>query len=243
MCIIIHSKHGDLINKDELYTAYENNPHGFGLMWAEGGRVQVHHDVCDFDTIWETLLDIEGIPHALHFRWVTRGELTLDQCHPFQVTDKDQSGRDIFMMHNGTLYFLNSHVQAFSGRKSDTQIFAEHTGEILRSKSDPRVLFSERVQSNMHKRIRSHNKMLFLTDEGEWHYFNRNQGAENEDFWVSNVYSFEPGYRGKSTAAIVKPRKGNGKGKKKGKKKGLTHQISIDEAYAKGYVVRRGKSA
>jgi hypothetical protein len=197
MCIIILSHDGNLPDKDMLRTAYENNPDGFGVMWVDNGRVQTKHGLFTFDQVWESLEDLEGIPWSMHLRYVTRGKRVVTQCHPFEVSSKRQSGRDIWMMHNGTFMFLNERVKAYGGLKSDTEVFANYLAEILRSKQNPdKVLFSSQVQENMKKKVESFNKMVFLTDEGRFEVFNEEGGVWlDNDMWASNTYSFQDGYR------------------------------------------------
>ena len=195
MCIIVNSKRGELPPKDKLHTAYVNNPHGCGIMWADQGEVKVTQGVWKFDQIWEHLEALEGTPYAMHRRWVTRGKLGDAQCHPFRLTEKSLQGRDIWMMHNGTMFFLNNEVKKFNDRKSDTQIFAGHLAEVLRGQSDPEILFSDDVQDKMKSSMGGHNRLLFMTDEGKTHILNRSQGVEDSEFWYSNDYSFEKGYR------------------------------------------------
>lgn len=197
MCIILLSQNGNLPNKDMLRVAHENNPDGFGVMWVKNGRVQTKHGLFSFDQVWESLVDLEGIPWSMHLRYVTRGKRVESQCHPFQITSKNQSGRDIWMMHNGTFMFLNERVKAFGNSKSDTEVFANSLSEVLKSKPNPdKVLFSEPVQANMRKKIESWNKMVFLTDEGRFEIFNQQEGLWlTEDMWASNDYSFKVGHR------------------------------------------------
>lgn len=197
MCIIIQSKTGALPEKDNLRLAYDNNPHGFGLMWAEDDQVEVIHGILDFEQIWQSLQYVKGNPFALHFRWVTRGELEHNQCHPFQIGSRDTHGEDIWMMHNGTFFFLNSEVRKWQGQKSDTQLFATHLGTVLQGEKSSEVLFSKHVQENMKRKIGKHNKMIFLTDDGRMEIFNESAGKHDHDFWYSNVYSFISGYRNK----------------------------------------------
>lgn len=264
MCIIMLSEVGDLPNKDKLKVAYDNNPHGFGVMWVEDGRVQTEHGLYTFEQVWETLERLEGTPWCMHLRWVTRGKLSVNQCHPFQISSKALSGRDIWMMHNGTFMFLNEKVAAFGGLKSDTECFADGLREILRGHLQPaKVLFSDQIQRNMKRKIEPFNKMVFLTDEGHFKIFNQEAGEWlNNSMWVSNTYSFQVGYRMfsgatvrvSSTAPNAKvwaPISNYKKGKKKKKggksnKDKLNKLLSEQEQKApnmKGSVVKRVRTA
>ncbi len=89
MCIILLSQNGKLPDKDMLRVAHENNPDGFGVMWVKNGRVKTKKGLFTFDQVWDSLVDLEGIPWSMHLRFVTRGEKVDDQCHPFQITSKN----------------------------------------------------------------------------------------------------------------------------------------------------------
>lgn len=221
MCIIVHSKNGNLPDYSRMKVAFDNNPHGFGIMQADGGEIYVHRGVADsFDDIWEELELVEGKPWVMHLRWVTRGTKGTRQCHPFKIADKRASGSDIYMMHNGTFFFLDDAVKKFKGSKSDTEVFSMHMSEMLRQYSDAKtVLFSHSVQSKMRSKIGNHNRIVFMTDDGSVRIFNREAGVEDSDFWFSNAYSFENGYRTKKTVSnklnyLLKPKNKKNKNKK-----------------------------
>lgn len=196
MCIIIHSKEGALPDRNRLETAWVNNPHGFGLMYVDEGRVVAEHTLPKtFAEVWNHLQFVEGIPWALHFRWVTRGKKSISQCHPFQVASKDDFGKDLYMMHNGTLTFLDDVVALTKGEQSDTKMFADILGKTVARLQDPDLLFGAAAQQYLHKEIGSWNKLLFLDSDGKFRYMNRFGGKDDGDFWYSNTYSFQKNYR------------------------------------------------
>lgn len=196
MCIIVHSKEGTLPDRNRLETAWVNNPHGFGLMYVDDGRVVAQHTLPKtFEDVWSHLKWVEGIPWALHFRWVTRGKKAIDQCHPFQVTSMEELGKDLFMMHNGTLSFLDDVVALTRGEKSDTKMLAEILGKTAHRLQDPDLLFGVAAQQYLQKEIGAWNKLLFLDSDGKFRYMNRYAGKDDGDFWYSNTYSFQKNYR------------------------------------------------
>lgn len=197
MCVIILSKSGKLPDKDKFRIAHENNPDGFGVMWSENGQAKTIHGLFSFDECWETLESLQDIPWCMHLRFMTAGRTQLSQCHPFQVSSKDQTGRDIWMVHNGTMFWLSQQVKTYGGSKSDTEVFAEGLREALRRYDEPdKVLFSEPVKAKMLKKLESYNKLVFMTDKGHFEIFNEGSGRWlSRNMWSSNTYSFIPGYR------------------------------------------------
>jgi len=120
MCIIIYNPEGKELDKNQLKLAYDNNPHGFGVMWHQDDRVYSMRQMANFDQFLRTVSQFNGVSHAIHLRWRTKGELGIDQCHPWEILSKGNDDPiDLCMMHNGTLHKLPSHRT-----KSDTQIFA-----------------------------------------------------------------------------------------------------------------------
>lgn len=200
MCVIILSKNGKLPDKDKFKIAYENNPDGFGVMWADRGQAKTIHGLFSFDECWETLESLRGTPWCLHLRFATAGRKALSQCHPFQVSSKKQSGQDIWMVHNGTMFWLSQQVKSYGGDKSDTEIFAEGLREALSRHNEPdKVLFSEPVKTKMLKKLELFNKLVFMTDNGHFEIFNEGSGRWlSRTMWTSNTYSFEEGYRSKA---------------------------------------------
>lgn len=191
MCIILYNENGKKLDKNRLETAYNNNPHGYGVMWNEGGRVNTVKGLCDFDQIWQLTKMLEGTTYALHFRWQTMGDISEARCHPFEVLTKDQHGLDLVMMHNGTIFSLPKDKE-----KSDTQIFAERfSSKILEKDPEFKFDYFHKIDSA----IGLHNKMIFMSSDNRTFFVNKNNGVNIEGIWYSNTYSFEKGYRTKKT--------------------------------------------
>lgn len=200
MCIILHNQKGKRLDKKDVQVAYDNNPHGFGIMWLEDDRINVIKGLCDFKQIWQMLKMFEGLPHCLHLRWRTSGEIIEDHCHPFKVLDKDLHGLDLCVAHNGTIY----HWPLVDG-KSDTQIFCEKLSKNILTK-DPTYQF--KFLHKLERFIGTPNKLVLMASDGRTFILNENQGRYIDDIWYSNVYSLEVGYRAKALArsrAITMP--------------------------------------
>ena len=120
MCIIVYKPKGaSLPSKDTLRTCWENNPHGAGIMWADGSNVRIQKGFMSWDAFDRALdevtskLDVVATPMALHFRIATHGAVKPGCCHPFAVKDSYERMRqthisaDVGFMHNGTLSGLD----------------------------------------------------------------------------------------------------------------------------------------
>jgi predicted glutamine amidotransferase len=195
MCVILYNDGGKKLDKQHLKIAYDNNPHGYGIMWVEGDRVNITKGICDFDQIWQVLNMFNGITYALHFRWRTAGKITTEQCHPFTVLNKEEHGIDLAMVHNGTIFSMTKHPE-----KSDTQLFAEMLSNKIVEK-DP--YFRMNYFHKLEKHIGNHNKMVLMSSDNRTFFINKNSGKYIDDIWYSNTYSLQSGYR----KSIIKPKK------------------------------------
>ncbi len=96
MCIIaIKCKGVDMPSEETLKTMWVNNPHGAGLMYADGdGKVYIDKGYMDWTSFIgrihtlgdpETLKDMAII---MHFRIATHGGINPSCTHPFPVSDR-----------------------------------------------------------------------------------------------------------------------------------------------------------
>lgn len=105
MCNIAWLKAGMRFKKDKFWNMVYNNPHGFGIILKDNGRLQVireYHAENDPQKIWDLLEDNIDIERILHCRWQTDGDFTLDNVHPFPVIST--SKREVWFAHNGVLH-------------------------------------------------------------------------------------------------------------------------------------------
>lgn len=187
MCVILYNESGKKLSKPFLEVAYNNNPHGYGIMWFEQNRVNTIKGICDFEQIWQITNMLQGMRYALHFRWRTAGKISDEQCHPFQVLNHETHGLDLYMMHNGTIFSMPKDPD-----KSDTQIFAERfTDKIL--EKDPE--YNLNYFNKLEKVIGGHNKMVFMTSDNRTFFVNKDSGKYIDNIWYSNTYSLQSGYR------------------------------------------------
>ena len=108
MCIIVNNPQGKKLDKKLLSVAYDNNPHGVGVMWQEDNSVHTIKSLMKFEDLWTVTKHLAGLNYSLHFRWRTVGPIQEEQCHPHRILDKSKHGIDLFMMHNGTINGIKS---------------------------------------------------------------------------------------------------------------------------------------
>lgn len=133
MCIIVYKPAGiELPGKETLRECWDNNPHGAGLMWADGNRVNLQKGYMSWDEFEAALdevtksIDAASTPMALHFRIATHGAIVPGCCHPFAVKDSFERMRqteisaEVGFMHNGTLSGLETDDDT-----SDSMAFAK----------------------------------------------------------------------------------------------------------------------
>jgi predicted glutamine amidotransferase len=112
-----------------LQNAVWNNPHGYGLIIQDGDKLTVTRQLNPEGTTPEEvdklLRDNGGFTRFLHLRWMTEGDITLDNVQPFRVYNK--KGHEIWFMHNGTLYDYKPGKleNGTEDPRSDSRIFAD----------------------------------------------------------------------------------------------------------------------
>src|SRR5271157_5457445 len=124
MCLLITSDTGKLPDSDLVLSAWNQNPDGFGLVYADNGQLTVHKGL-ELSQLQSVLPDALDHPYMLHFRWATHGTVNTDNCHPFRVIRKQ-----LYMAHNGILP-----IKIVNPQMSDTWHLAKHIqSEIDRTK-------------------------------------------------------------------------------------------------------------
>lgn len=191
MCLIVHNPNGSKLNKQLMLNAYDNNPHGFGLLWLnDDNELSELKELSNFNIFWSTLKSLEGYSYSFHLRWKTSGEINLNHCHPFKVLNKNMHGHDLYMFHNGHILGLND-----SKQKSDSQIFSEilqqmYVDNFLNKDLLEFFTFIEKGKNGINKV----NRFLFLTNN-RYKIINKSLGLTIDNVWYSNYYSFIKGYR------------------------------------------------
>jgi hypothetical protein len=200
MCVIINREPNVEISFDKIKSACTVNPHGFGLMFAEDGKLTIirqfdekGNDPEEVARLLETYKDHQV---SLHLRFMTIGEKSSDNCHPYVTCTKDDDLIDVAFMHNGTL----SDFRRDNSRMSDSYHFNE---EIVRplflrfAHFDPEepVLKDPLFQSILGKYCGTTSVFNLMDGEGNILVINESRGVKYEGWWASNDYSFNRFHR------------------------------------------------
>jgi hypothetical protein len=156
------------------------------MMWVEDDRVKT---ITGLFTLEEILGHWRTHKHrsiAVHFRFSTKGSITVDNCHPFKVLDKDEDGVDLYMMHNGSIPGLGER-----GGKSDTRLWIETYLRPRLLAEGYEVIKKQEVRDEIGRRITIKNKLFFLASDGWNGFVNRAEGHLLGDTWYSNLYSLK----------------------------------------------------
>ena len=191
MCLIIQANKPQVITKNMMNCAYLNNDDGFGLMYANKGKVQVQKigkpkSFKAITKVWDSYKDLD-VPIGLHFRFNTNGESSKSMSHPFQVLNKEENSRDVWVMHNGP----QLPTPMLEDKKSDTHQFVKW---ILKPQlsNEPELLYNPDWQEMLADMIGS-DKLLFLDSKTEeFTIINEQEGKTTDDMWLSNSYSLQP---------------------------------------------------
>ena len=196
MCLLVKQPASTAFTKDFIEDVYRKNSDGFGVMYAEDGKLHVYKclpaSAEDMYNFYAT--HAEGRDCIWHARMQTHGDIDLDNCHPYKVTDS------IYMAHNGVLASGNDADRT----KSDTGHFIKN---IIRPalQADPDLLLDENWIDFIGGLIGRSNKFGFVRADGVMAVVNEDAGVEFVGAWLSNTYAwsttkfgFRSAYQGQS---------------------------------------------
>ncbi len=180
MCILIHHPANVAFNDALLNDFYSYNSDGFGAMYVENGSIVVIKTLgkpAEINTLYRDTL--KGRECIIHYRMKTHGDIDMDNCHPYKVTD------DLWMAHNGILSMGNP----IDPKRSDTWHFIEY---ILKPAMlhNPNIILDPDYQRYIEKMIGATNKFAFLHSSGEVVVLNYEAGVEHQGAWLSNTYAW-----------------------------------------------------
>lgn len=183
MCLLVKQPSTTAFTNDFLEDVYNKNSDGFGVMYAEGGKVHVYkclprsaQEMVDFYA-----KHAEGRDCIWHARMQTHGDIDIDNCHPYMVTD------DIYLAHNGVLSCGNNADRS----KSDTWHFIRN---IMRPAltAEPDLMLDPTWISFIGAMIGSSNKFGLVRADGHMVVINESSGVEFVGAWLSNTYAWTP---------------------------------------------------
>lgn len=179
MCLAVYHAPASpaTLTKRQWLNAADNNPDGIGLLWAVNGELRSRKWLPDgrrkpLMEAWGAYVNLRrlGVPMAVHFRYTTHGENTLDNTHPFFVRD------DLAFVHNGVLDCSFPTDKA----KSDTYVF----NEMLKT-LPPNFLDSANLWRLVEMAAEG-SKLVFLRADGKAWIANMGLGHWDQGSWFSN---------------------------------------------------------
>ena len=193
MCLIIAKEVPEVqIPLDHIRAAYSNNNDGFGIAYAEGGRVHVTKGLFELPVIEQLFNEHAGKRFVAHFRFATCGGVTVENCHPFKILDKETDGKDLYMVHNGVIRNVDS-----TATESDTAVFVKNMLVPL-FKQDPNLIYTADFRKLLEEAIGGGNKLTFIDGDGQIIIINEDAGSRSEQLgntWYSNKYSLNVSHR------------------------------------------------
>ena len=116
------AKPADLTGQLQTFFSHsETNPHGWGMMYENGGRVTVRSaEKAAESAVLPALLGELPPQRAMlaHIRYATVGRVREENCHPF--TAADITGREWTLIHNGTIYSGGDTYRYYKQQSGDT---------------------------------------------------------------------------------------------------------------------------
>ena len=188
MCLLITQKSNSPALSDEwLEDFYSYNADGVGVMYAQAGSLIVEKilpkNADDFVHFYRN--HIQGKDCAFHLRMRTHGDTDLTNCHPYEVLNQQEHGRDLWLMHNGILSTGN----ASDTSKSDTWHYIRDYLRPMLSGS-PDFAFTPEFRSLIGSHIGSGNKFVLMDNLGNMSVVNQEAGVYWAGLWLSNEYAW-----------------------------------------------------
>jgi glutamine amidotransferase len=196
MCLLCVIQPGVTPTREQLYTAAESNPHGFGYAFLTNDKIITGRGMDAEDVIERFLRIREGLTDCyamFHARFTTHGSTNKSNCHPFRVGGDE----DIVLGHNGILPLDPA------DNRSDTRMFAEDWLPELGVESlDDPTMFAE-----LERWAGSKVAVFSLSPKLQKNVYilNEHMGHWDKGIWWSN-YSYEPYVSCSPSKYAAKPR-------------------------------------
>lgn len=191
MCLLVEQTASTNFSDEFLIDVYSKNRDGLGIMYAENGKVVVKKTIPanagEFVEFYRQYAD--GKDCIWHARMQTHGDIDLENCHPYYVTD------ELWMAHNGVLSSGNDN----DDKKSDTWHFIRNVIQPA-IEGNKYLVHDLEWQAFIGDLIGSTNKFGFMTGDGQTVIINRKSGVEFNGAWLSNTYAWTPSKFGFKTA-------------------------------------------
>ncbi len=196
MCVIIIKNPGITIPKEKIVSACHVNNDGFGISVIKDKELLSFKGYSpkgnDPDEVYRLMTEYHDLPMYLHLRFTTKGEKSLDNCHPFPLVTEE--GFTLNLMHNGTLYDFGPKD---SDQRSDTRAFAEDFAQPLSEAFFARnglEMVHDPVYQKILDKYSGNGYFVVYDNLGNYHVAG-GEGHTHEGWWSSNTYSFDRAHR------------------------------------------------
>lgn len=207
MCLIVDLQPGAVIPEADLKLACEINKQGFGIAVVQNNTVATIRSIEQPNNHVEIQKHLHKLKNRrvfLHLRHATVGDVIEKNSHPLVVLNKAEHGRDLVMMHNGTLWDFDP--KDVDKSLSDSAWFVDKLARPLALRwlsASPKDSFlnDEIFSTVLCKFVLGMNKLVFLDNLGGVLFLNKHQGKEFPGYWASNDYSFDTAHHRVSNGA------------------------------------------
>ena len=182
------------LTEDEFRANLERNPDGTGVMFHTDGKVIVRKELGDTEEQVKLFKKYRksaakgGLKEVfIHSRYATKGKVTAENLHPFQILDGKDGAPELWAMHNGT---IKDAVITDEGYSDTYNFFKYYLAPLVEGRPEllENIFFQEMIQKYM-GHTGTGNKLVFLDSTGRTTYINRDKGTEYKGCWISNTYS------------------------------------------------------
>lgn len=185
-CIIISKPKGVTLDPIVYRNCFNRNDHGVGLCYNDDGKLKIIKGIDDIDEMLELVQSLEEHELLIHYRLMSKGEISAENCHPFEIPAGDYMPEYTFaVMHNGTLDWKHTE------KKSDTAHFTEEALTPMLHR-DPDFLEFPMCRAMLGAWVKSNNKLAIMrinseTKDGKVYIVNKQEGIFYNGCWFSNM--------------------------------------------------------
>jgi hypothetical protein len=208
MCLIIQREPNVVIPYEKFKNSVINNPNGFGLSVPdEDGMLHTIRDpsVQDPEKLYRLVQEeFKDAKILLHLRYTTAGATNLRNAHPFPILERDTDGVDLRMAHNGTLF---KYKPVSPSTESDTRVFVRSYirplfKRLILGMDSVDILNDDFVKEMLEDKLTTQSVLSFIDGNGNTLNVNGegNGGKQDEGWYYSNTYSFNPDHRVKTVS-------------------------------------------